>query len=283
MALRQGCRSSLFDLIFRRRTVLDFAAISTPPLNRNPPPIPMTPLPLKSISVGNQVFQIASHPAHFAPAHPAPTHRAATDNSTSKSAGSDPYWGLLWESSIELAILILSHPWPQSASCIELGCGPGLAGIAAASAGLQVTLTDLMPDAVQLALQNAAANGISTIVGQQLDWKSPPQQPFDVILASDVLYESDLHQDLLNTISHLSHHRSVIWIGDPGRESARGFLRLVDDHNWSYRLRSADGHELIQPQRSRFQLIELLRPRIPAASGLVPPLPPETNTGLQQE
>lgn len=230
-------------------------------------PVPLSspsPSQLKTIPIGNRSFRIFSHPAHLIPTHAAPSNF-------------DPYWGLLWESSIELANLILSRSWSEPASCIELGCGPGLAGIAAAAAGLQVTMTDLMPDAVQLALHNAAINQIASMTGMQLDWRSPPTRTFDVIIASDVLYEPELHSALLNTLTQLCHEQSIIWIGDPGRESTRDFLSLAHEHQWSYRLRAADGHEIIQPQRSRFQLIELIPERGSAANCSSPLPPPETN------
>ncbi len=54
-------------------------------------------------------------------------------------------------------------------------------------------MTDLMSDAVQLALHNAAINQIASVTGMQLDWRSPPTRTFDVIIASDVLYEPELH------------------------------------------------------------------------------------------
>lgn len=235
-------------------------------MNQHSPVPPSSPSSsqLKTIPIGDRSFRISSLPAHVIPTQAAPRDF-------------DPYWGLLWESSIELASLILSHAWSLPASCIELGCGPGLAGIAAAAAGLQVTLTDLMPDAIQLALHNAALNQVTSITGLQLDWRSPPSRTFDVIIASDVLYDPELHPALLNTLTQLCHERSMIWIGDPGRESARDFLNLVHDQHWSYRLRAANGHDIIQPQRSRFQLIELIPGPVRGAICSIPLPPRETN------
>ena len=53
----------------------------------------------------------------------------------------DPYWTRAWPSSIALASLILSRPeLVRGKRVADLGCGLGLAGMAAAFAGKQVLI-----------------------------------------------------------------------------------------------------------------------------------------------
>src|SRR5512146_678227 len=58
-----------------------------------------------------------------------------------------PYWAELWPSSIELARFFLREENIRGRTVLELGCGLGLAGIAAAAAGANVLFTDYEPDA----------------------------------------------------------------------------------------------------------------------------------------
>lgn len=231
MALRQGCRSSLFDPVFHR-----FLPMISNPLIRTELQIAGRRMALQYPSNPDMILQ------------------------QSLSQHQDPYWGRLWEAASPLAHLILSSAWPRPCSCLELGCGTGLAGIAALLAGLHVTFSDLIPDAVLLAVSNAALNGFSDVQGQVLDWRGPlPAETFDVLLASDVLYDTTLHVPLLRVLKELLHHSGHVWIGDPGREPAREFLHRATDDGWRIRIRNAAGQELLQPQRSHFQLIELTR------------------------
>jgi predicted nicotinamide N-methyase len=141
--------------------------------------------------------------------------------------GIDPYWAHLWPTSLVLAEKILASDWSGQRTAIELGCGIGLAGLAALAAGLEVTFTDYNPRAVELALENARRCGFENASGFVLDWRSPPAMKFDVILASDVIYDRDFHVPLMNTLETLAHERSLVWIGDGGRGATEDFLFLA--------------------------------------------------------
>src|SRR5207247_9944673 len=52
-----------------------------------------------------------------------------------------PYWAYLWPVAILLAGRILAQEWPAEMRALEIGCGLGLAGLAALSAGLCVTFS----------------------------------------------------------------------------------------------------------------------------------------------
>lgn len=173
---------------------------------------------------------------------------------------SDHYWAMWWESALATSCLLLSHTWTRPLSCLELGCGSGLTGIAALLAGHDVTFSDGADPAVRLAQRNAAANGYPDVSGLVFDWREPPVlSRFDLLLASDILYDAGLHAALFANFEAALQPGGSIWIGDPGRESTRQFLTEADCLGWRIRLTSESGRELIQPQRGRFQLIELCR------------------------
>jgi predicted nicotinamide N-methyase len=101
-----------------------------------------------------------------------------------------PYWTDLWPAARMLAKAVLREKWPPGSEALEVGCGLGLPGIAALSAGLDVIFSDFDATALEFAASNARLNGFDQFRVLQLDWRFPPdglQVP--VILASDVLYE----------------------------------------------------------------------------------------------
>jgi hypothetical protein len=112
----------------------------------------------------------------------------------------------VWAASVALAAR-LQHETLRGARVIELGAGAGLAGLAAASLGAErVTLTDLEAN-LPLLSRNAAANGLERAVAvSPLDWTSPQlpaalrDEPFDLVLAADVVHWEALFRPLLRTM-----------------------------------------------------------------------------------
>jgi predicted nicotinamide N-methyase len=134
-----------------------------------------------------------------------------------------PYWAELWPSSLALARAIAGRAL-RGARTLELGCGLGLPSIAAALAGGRVLATDWSTEAVQMTIANAERNDadVETLV---CSWTEPEpllrRAPWDLVLASDVLYErrnADLLLDLLPRLG------DEVWLADPGRPPAARFL-----------------------------------------------------------
>ena len=100
----------------------------------------------------------------------------------------DPYWCEPWPSALAMAEQLLQRrELVAGRSVCELGCGLGLAGLAAAVAGAaEVVLLDREPLALQCALLNAALNGLTTAGGgggvqpPSLEELLPHLQPDDV-------------------------------------------------------------------------------------------------------
>lgn len=98
-----------------------------------------------------------------------------------------PYWAFFWPSAVGLAMLLASEPLLAGRSIIELGAGSAVAGLAAASAGGKVLLTDYLQEAIDLCAYNAAKNNLRVDV-MRADWKNTAIWPHgtDVIIASEV-------------------------------------------------------------------------------------------------
>ncbi len=140
-------------------------------------------------------------------------------------AGDHVYWASLWPSSVALAQHLLRGASLKEKMVLELGSGCGLAGIAAGKRRGEVTVTDLMPEALQLSQENWNRNGISPNRLQQMDWCQPSfSETFDLILGADILYHPNQYPDLLRTVGQLLSVNGSILIADPGRPHANEFF-----------------------------------------------------------
>jgi predicted nicotinamide N-methyase len=142
-----------------------------------------------------------------------------------------PYWAELWPSALALARALAGRAL-HGARTLELGCGLGLASIAAALAGGRVLATDWSPAAVAMAAENARRNDVrlETLV---CSWTDPgplvARAPWDLVLASDVLYEARNVDLLLDLLPRLG---TDVWVADPGRPPAERFLAAAR-RDWS--------------------------------------------------
>lgn len=150
---------------------------------------------------------------------------------------------IVWQVSILLARLLLDdskyphkffHP---KRTFIELGCGCGLPGMAAALRGAKVTFTDMAPVLPRL-MRNIEANlkniplrlpdvaatlplavqASEQATAAQLDWLQIQEDlqaghedvPYDVVLVADCVYQEQLVQPLVDTILAVTGPKSVV-------------------------------------------------------------------------
>jgi predicted nicotinamide N-methyase len=135
-----------------------------------------------------------------------------------------PYWAELWPASTILANFVVTDVRPR-VRAIELGAGVGLVSIAAAIAGHEVTATDYYEDALAFARANSFRNLGHEIDTALVDWRnvSPTLPRFDLVLASDVLYETPYAPLVANVIERFLSPRGVAYVADPGRVAANAF------------------------------------------------------------
>ena len=145
-----------------------------------------------------------------------------------------PYWAEMWPSGVALARSVATRSL-RGARTLELGCGLGLASIAAARAGGRVLATDWSPGAIEFTRVNAAANGVvlETLV---CSWAEPEaliaRGPWDLVLAADVLYERRNVETMLGLLPQLVDARGEVVLADPGRPLTESFLAELDQ-SWS--------------------------------------------------
>jgi predicted nicotinamide N-methyase len=132
-----------------------------------------------------------------------------------------PYWADLWPSSFVLA-RHLAVQEGRGRRLLELGCGVGLVAMAASRAGFQVTATDYYEDALEFASVNVTRDGSSPPAVRMIDWRALPPDlgPFDMVVASDVLYEVRYPALIASVLAHTLAPTGEGLIADPGRVAA---------------------------------------------------------------
>lgn len=136
-----------------------------------------------------------------------------------------PYWADLWPSARilaeELAVMRLARQ-----RVLELGCGLGVVAIGAVLGGAEVTATDYYEEATLFATLNVVAATGKPITARMVNWVDMPEDlgRFDVVLASDVLYEHRYASLVANAIATTLVRGGEAIVADPGRIALQEFL-----------------------------------------------------------
>jgi predicted nicotinamide N-methyase len=172
----------------------------------------------------------------------------------------DPYWAKLWPAAPLLAAAIVRNPPTSGTKVLELGCGSGLVGITALACNCDVTFSDYVPLAVNLALENARRNGFGSARGLVLDWRAPAgDEQFPFIVAADVTYDRTNINALLNVLDHRLTADGTAWFGDAGRGPAAEFLGRAVSRGWQVSLLDEHDAPLAESQLGRYQRFVLRR------------------------
>jgi predicted nicotinamide N-methyase len=136
-----------------------------------------------------------------------------------------PYWADLWPSAQVLAGEVRTLRL-RGQRVLELGCGLGLVAIGAALAGAEVTATDYYEDALLFAKLNVLDASGRAIATRMVNWVDMPADlgRFDVVLASDVLYEHRYAPLVANAIASTLVRGGEAIVADPGRIALDAFL-----------------------------------------------------------
>ncbi|CAE8666159.1 unnamed protein product [Polarella glacialis] len=176
----------------------------------------------------------------------------------------DPSWAHVWPSAAALAGLLASTPsLVLGLRVAELGAGLGITGLAAALAGAaEVTLLDREPLALHCAMASAQLNGLRTaavgapsdsrpgeagsVRAAKFDWSAPCfGRAVDVVLATDVLYDTSSAPQLASTVvALLFSSGGRLLLADPGSERVKGcraaFIEALQESGASVSVRSLE-------------------------------------------
>ena len=163
-----------------------------------------------------------------------------------------PYWAELWDSSLGLAHFVVRE-WAhcgagQSAvaslarqglrggptpTVMDLGCGMGLAGVAAARLGLRVLFADIESPALLFAQLNCLPDRARCRV-RRVNWQTDRLgESFDLILGADIVYDRSQWASLDSFFqAHLAPGAAVV-LGEPGRSSGEEFEPWITNRGWT--------------------------------------------------
>jgi predicted nicotinamide N-methyase len=140
-----------------------------------------------------------------------------------------PYWAWPWAGGQALARFVLDHPAiVRGRSVADIGAGGGIVAIAAAlSDARDVTAIDIEAFAIEACRLNAAANGVDVAVSEADP--TGTDAGWDVVLAGDLWYESELAASMEPWLRSLAARGATVLIGDLGRAylPADGLVELA--------------------------------------------------------
>jgi predicted nicotinamide N-methyase len=140
-----------------------------------------------------------------------------------------PYWADVWPSSTALAGVVTGFEG-KSKRALELGCGLGLVTIGALRAGFDVVATDYYEDALLFARRNSLTATGREPVTRMADWRAFPADlgTFDLVLASDVLYEREYATLVASAIAASLAPGGIALVADPGRIALLSFVTACE-------------------------------------------------------
>lgn len=156
-----------------------------------------------------------------------------------------PIFGMLWPSSIQLALTLLKYPIAKDQQLLEIGCGLGIASLTAQSLGYNITASDRHPLAGKFLAKNALLNNLPTIRFKHAQWGDVPipsiadtNAPlltgnYQHIIASDVLYEPNAAIEVSEFINDFADRQCTVWIIDPSRGYHNHFTRAMTEYGFT--------------------------------------------------
>jgi len=148
-----------------------------------------------------------------------------------------PYWMEIWPCSIATATYIFENASAFTDKKVhELGCGMALSGLAAQRAGAQVSISDYISAAFDAAKLLWSANGQELPNHYIMDIRNPFKYlNFDIILASDMIYEKRMHLPLIQTFDQLLKDEGKVVLSEPQRKYSQDFFSLLEDAGYEWK------------------------------------------------
>lgn len=137
-------------------------------------------------------------------------------------------FGQLWQASRVLATTVKKLELKER-RFIELGCGLALPSLVLKHRGADITASDYHPLSKTFLDNNTKLNHLPDIPHLNLSWEKPDPAIglFDVIIASDVLYEPHHAVLLSGVINKIAAAQSKVLITCPGRGYRNQLSRLM--------------------------------------------------------
>jgi len=133
-----------------------------------------------------------------------------------------PYWATVWPAARMMAAYLGKHPETAKGKVVlDIGCGGGVAGLAAGKAGAaRVIANDIDPAALAMAERNAALNGFALAAENGNLLLRPPDPVWNLILVADLFYEKSVAEPMVDWLRRAMSQGSRVLIADGSRPFA---------------------------------------------------------------
>ena len=155
-------------------------------------------------------------------------HFGEDDQDQSLAEEHCPYFGVLWEAGIGLS-QFLTPEMCEGKKILEIGCGLALPSFVASRFGADVIATDFHAD-VPLFLEKNQIDNQVKFQYEEMNWRSEIERTknnlgtFDLVLASDILYESQHPLQVAQALIAFLNPGGKIILSDPGRAYIQKFV-----------------------------------------------------------
>jgi predicted nicotinamide N-methyase len=151
-----------------------------------------------------------------------------------------PYFGILWPAAEALALYLNDHSeLIRNKKLLELGCGLGLPSLVATHLGAKVLASDFHPDVEEYFRRNCRHSSLECDY-QRLNWREDKTDIglFDVVMGSDVLYESKHASEVAQGLIRFLAPGGKILLSDPGRAYLGPFVQAMQEAGFSENLKA---------------------------------------------
>lgn len=140
--------------------------------------------------------------------------------------GEGPHWARPWESGLGVARFLARAGSLVGLEIWDVGCGLGLAGIAAGRRGARVVFADRDPDALRFAQYNAARNGLPDFEVRSFDWSTErPSTSAAMLVLADVCYSFRRAREVGRLLDDVRSRGADLLLADPFRGTANDLWR----------------------------------------------------------
>ncbi|WP_428026114.1 class I SAM-dependent methyltransferase [Arcobacter sp.] len=137
-------------------------------------------------------------------------------------------FGVIWPSARILATLMNNYNI-ENKRILEVGCGIALSSLVLNQRNANITTTDFNPEVEVFLTENTRINDGDKIPFECANWANDDDTlgKFDLIIASDVLYEKFHLEDLSRFLNEHTNKTCEIIIVDPGRGNHAKFSKMM--------------------------------------------------------
>lgn len=137
-----------------------------------------------------------------------------------RSREEPPFWAVVWPGAALMAGFLAEHPeWVVGRRVVDVGCGSGIAAVAAAKAGAAtVVANDLDPVSLAITELTASLNGVRLqSCADDLCAPGAPQLHPELVLVCEMFYEASVSERMQRWLDDERARGARVLLADGGR------------------------------------------------------------------